>query len=118
MNFENNTPIYIQVTNDIKANIIKGNIKLGDKLPSARDLALKYKINPNTANRIYKELEMEEICYTKRGLGTFITDNTDMVNHIKDDMAKILTNNFFSGMIDLGFNKQELIELINKKYMN
>lgn len=116
MNFEHNVPIYIQVTNDIKSNIIKGNISLGEKLPSARDLALKYKINPNTASRIYKELEAEEICYTKRGLGTYITDDLQMINRIKKDMAKILMDSFFIGMRDLGFVKQELMELIDQKY--
>ena len=58
MDFSNNIPIYIQVIDDIKMNIIKGNIGLGEKLPSGRDLAIQYKINPNTASRVYRELEM------------------------------------------------------------
>ena len=80
MEFSNNIPIYIQVINEIKKDMVNGVVALGEKLPSGRELAFKYKINPNTANRIYKEMESEEICYTKRGLGTYVTED---VNKLK-----------------------------------
>lgn len=116
MEFENNIPIYIQVINEIKKDIVKGQLSLGEKLPSARDLALKYKINPNTASRIYKELESEHLCYTKRGLGTYVTEDEHILKTIKEEMAKELYVSFILGMKNLGFTKEELLENIEKKY--
>jgi GntR family transcriptional regulator len=116
MEFDNNIPIYVQVINDIKNDIVKGTLALGDKLPSGRDLAIKYQINPNTANRIYKELEAEEICFTKRGLGTFVTEDGEKLKSIREEMAESLLDNFIVGMKNLGFSKKEVIQLLEIKY--
>ena len=48
MDYKANTPIYLQVIDDIKRRILTGEIKLGDKLPSTRELAVQYTVNPNT----------------------------------------------------------------------
>ena len=53
MDYKANIPIYLQVIDDIKKRILTGEIKLGDKLPSTRELAVQYTVNPNTAARIY-----------------------------------------------------------------
>lgn len=115
MEFDNNIPIYVQVIEDIKKDIVNGVLALGEKLPSGRDLALKYKINPNTANRIYKELEAEEICFTKRGLGTYVTEDGEKLKQIREDMASLLLDNFIDGMKNLGFTKDELFEVLEHK---
>lgn len=116
MEFDNNIPIYLQVIKELKKDIINGVLGLGDKLPSGRELALKYKINPNTANRIYKEMEVEEVCFTKRGLGTFVTEDGDKLNQIRNEMAETLLMNFVAGMAEIKFNKEEVIALIEEKY--
>ena len=68
MQYDNSMPIYMQVAEDIRNKIISGEICLGDKLPSGRDLAIQYKINPNTAVRVYQVLEQEGLCHTTRCL--------------------------------------------------
>ena len=115
MQFNNTIPIYMQVINDIKHEIVTGQLMLGEKLPSGRDLALKYQINPNTANRIYKELEAEQLCFTKRGLGTFITENKETVHMIKTEMAEKLLNEFIEGMKRLGYTGEEIIKILQEK---
>ena len=64
MKFQTNYPIYLQIADDIKRKIVVGELHPGDKLPSNIDLALQYEVNPNTAVRIYKELEQESISFT------------------------------------------------------
>ena len=115
MKFNNSMPIYKQVIDKIKADIISGRVKLGDKMPSTRDLAKELGINPNTATRIYKEMESQGICYKKRGLGTFITESATTVNEIKVDMANSLTADFVQGMIKLGFSYEEMVKLVLQK---
>ncbi|WFR55229.1 GntR family transcriptional regulator [Anaerocolumna sp. AGMB13025] len=116
MEFNNNIPIYVQVINEIKKDMVNGVVALGEKLPSGRELAFKYKINPNTANRIYKEMESEEICYTKRGLGTYVTEDVNKLKNIREEMASSLLEHFIEGMKQLGFTKEELIQLLENKY--
>ena len=118
MEFNNNMPIYVQVIHEIKKQIVNGTMELGSKLPSARDLAIIYQINPNTANRIYKELEIEEICSTKRGLGTFVTEDSNKISLLKEEMAQTLLENFISGMKDLSYTKEEVIRVLDVKYDN
>ncbi|SHK94286.1 DNA-binding transcriptional regulator YhcF, GntR family [Anaerocolumna jejuensis DSM 15929] len=116
MEFDNNIPIYIQVIHDIKKDIVTGKLALGDKMISGRDLALMYKINPNTASRIYRELEAQEICFTKRGLGTFVTEDKERICNIRKDMANDLLEQFISGMSNLGLQKDEIFSMLEEKY--
>lgn len=69
------TPIYEQIELGIKELILKGALKMGEKLPSVRELASILMINPNTISKAYGELEREGIIETLRGKGTFITSN-------------------------------------------
>ncbi len=115
MEFDNSVPIYIQIIRLMKKDIITGKLKPGDKLPSTRELALKYSINPNTSGRIYKEMEREGITYSKRGLGTFITKSTEKINAISNEVADELIHHFIDGMTELGYTKDMLIDIIQQE---
>lgn len=109
MDYNNGIPIYIQVIRDIKKKIVQQKLMPGDKLPSNRELAVQYKINPNTAARIYKEMELDGYCFTKRGLGTFVTEDEKMQRSIRKEMADELLKGFIKEMKDLGFDKEEIL---------
>lgn len=115
MEFDNSVPIYIQIIQLIKKDIITGKLKPGDKLPSTRELAMQYSINPNTSGRIYKEMERAGITYSKRGLGTFVTKSTKMINAIRNEIADELIHHFIEGMTELGYTKDMLIDIIQKE---
>ena len=84
MQYNPSIPIYLQVEAELIKDMLNGKLPPGEKLPSGRDLAVKYKINPNTASRVYQELEMKGLCFTKRGMGTFVTED----EKIKDGKRK------------------------------
>ena len=86
MNYNAEIPIYLQVIHDLKKKMIQGKILPGEKLPSNRELAVLYKINQNTAARIYREMETHGYCYTKRGIGTFVMEEETMFETIKKEM--------------------------------
>lgn len=109
MEFNTEIPIYMQVIRDIKKQIVQKKFLPGDKLPSSRELAILYKVNPNTAARIYRELESEGYCYTKRGLGTFITEDESVQKKLRKEMAQSLLDGFLKEMNDLGFERKEII---------
>lgn len=107
-------PIYLQVANAIKRDIVTGKLDLGAKLPSVRELAVAYTINPNTVSRVYKELEMEDVCFTRRGMGTFVTQDPEKVKTMKKEMAGTLIYEFLEGMKQLGFTQEEAIKVLEQ----
>ncbi len=115
MEYNSSLPIYLQVANLIKRDIVTGKRELGEKLPSVRELAVSYTINPNTVSRVYKELEMEGVCFTRRGMGTFVTENPKKVKSMKEEMAGTLIREFLEGMQQLGFTRVEAIRILEEK---
>ena len=63
--FDNERPIYVQLVEKIRIEIISGKLKIGEKLPSVRELALTMKVNPNTMQKALVELENEKLVYTE-----------------------------------------------------
>lgn len=114
MDFDNNVPIYIQVVNKIKQDLVIKRLNTGDKMPSTRDFANEIGLNLNTVARVYKELEAEGIVFTKRGLGTFVTESDEKITSIRSEMAKELLSTFIIGMKNIGYEKEEIIIMLNK----
>ena len=112
MEYNTASPIYLQVVNELKKRMVKGELKPGEKMPSNRKLAVLFKVNQNTAARIYREMESMGLCYTKRGIGTFVSEEDDMISGLKKEMAEELVRNFMQEMEDLGFQKGDIIDRI------
>lgn len=112
--FNENIPIYLQIMSKIKSEIVSGTIKCGEKLPSVREMAQSLKVNPNTLQRAYQELEREGITYTQRGMGTFVKEDNKIIMDIKKETSKEIVNNFIKGMKSLGFSENEIIEIIKE----
>ena len=114
MEFKSNTPIYLQVIEDIKSKILSGEIKPGDKLPSSRELAVQYDINPNTAARIYSEMERMGLSYTKRGIGTFVAETTDTLDSMKEEALHKVLSEFFDAMKSMGYDEASMLSELKK----
>lgn len=115
LEFDDKMPIYLQIMDRIKMDIITEKLKANDKLPSVREMAMELKVNPNTLQRAYQELERLGIVYTQRGMGTFVGGIENMVENLKREMAKEVMDSFILRMKQLGFNEQEIIESISQK---
>lgn len=116
MEFNNNIPIYLQIIDSIKQDIVVGKLKTGQKIPSVRELAGILKVNPNTIQRVYQELYREKITYTKRGMGTYVTEKEKTISSLKEETSKKIILNFVEGMNKLGFSNKELITTL-KEYL-
>jgi len=68
------TPLYAQLERGIRAAIVAGKLKVGDRLPTVRQLAVDLRINANTVAKVYAELERAGVLATQRGIGTFVRD--------------------------------------------
>lgn len=112
MKFDDKLPIYIQIMNYLKKRIVAGEIKGADKLPSVRDLSSKLKVNPNTVQRSYQELEREGLVFTQRGMGTFVIDDESIIEDLRKDMAEEIVEKFLANMRELGFDRKEIVEVV------
>ena len=110
--FNNSVPIYLQIVSEIKKQIVSGKLIPGERIPSVRELALTYKVNPNTMQKALIELEENGLIKTERTNGKFVTEDENIINKKKNDYADNLTQNYLSEMISLGITKQEIKERI------
>jgi GntR family transcriptional regulator len=116
MEFNNNIPIYLQIIDNIKQDIVVGKLKAGQKMPSVRELAGILKVNPNTIQRVYQELDREKITFTKRGMGTYVTEEKKIISSLKEELSKKIIIDFVEGMNRLGFSNKEMINTL-KEYL-
>ena len=105
--FDNERPIYIQLVERLRKEIVSGKLKAGERLPSVRDLALKTRVNPNTMQKALTELENEGLVYTERTNGKFVTNNKELIERIKKELAEEKINNFLNDMKNIGITYEE-----------
>lgn len=110
--YEASKPIYWQIAEQIFKQIIRGEIRPGDKLPSVREMAVLSGVNPNTIQRTYSELERMGIVETQRGQGTFIVSRDEIRGELCKKMEKDIVNHFVQSMAELGFTKDEMIKSV------
>lgn len=73
-------PIYQQILDEIRRGIVVGLYKVGEPIPSVRQLAVDLKVNPNTVAQAYRELERLGVVEVRRGQGTFVSAQTSRDN--------------------------------------
>jgi GntR family transcriptional regulator len=107
--FNPSTPIYLQLVERIQRQILRGELKPGDKLPSVRDMGIQSGVNPNTVQRTYRELEAMLIVETRRGQGTYVTENAHILREMRDALKTHEISSFVSGMKAMGYSNEEII---------
>ena len=112
MDFDAAQPIYRQIMDDFKKRLIRGELKSGDRIPSQREYAETVRVNPNTVQRAYREMEAMNMVETVRGQGTFIRIDQQTLAAIKEDMAGSILHNFVREMKSLGFDDSQLSGLL------
>ena len=110
--FDENKPIYLQIMDLIKKQMISHEILPGEKLPSVRDMSKQLEVNPNTVQRAYVEMEREMLVYTKRGQGTFIVDEPEVVLKLRQEMVLDRVAKFVREMEEFGYSHDELLKVI------
>lgn len=115
LDYRDARPIYEQIKDKLRAEIISGKIAPEEKLPSVRELAVKLVINPNTIQRAYRELEAEGFIYSVAGKGSFASANpaanAARVEAVYEQMQPII-----SELKSLGVKEQELMNEITRMY--
>jgi GntR family transcriptional regulator len=107
--FDTTKPIYIQIMERINKKIVRNEWKAGDKLPSVREMAVETGVNPNTIQRTYSELERMGVVETRRGQGTFVTENVEAIERLREQLKRDIVADFIRNMTELGFTLDDMI---------
>ena len=113
-NLDSNRPIYVQLAEQVQRDIISGLYQPGGKLPSVRELASQAKVNPNTMQKALTELERNGLVYSQRTSGRFITEDKEMIETLKEQLASSQIQEFLEKMSCMGFQPQDTLHLIEK----
>lgn len=111
-NFDEKSPIYIQIVKHIKMKIISQEIKSGDQLPTVRELAEEAGVNPNTIQRAFSELEQEGMVFSKRTSGRFVTEDEKLIKQKRHELATEELQSFVQNMHHIGFDTSDIIAVL------
>ncbi len=118
IDFSTSIPIYLQIIEEFKRQIVTGELKPGDKIPSQRDLAAQIRVNANTVQRAYREMELMGLVETLRGQGTFVSQNQGLVEETRIGMLTNLVDDFVRAVQALGLSQDAALELVKSRFPN
>jgi DNA-binding transcriptional regulator YhcF (GntR family) len=110
MVFDEQIPIYRQVILQFRQAFVRGDIGPGERIPSIRELSALLKVNTNTIQHAYQEMERDDLISGKRGTGYFFTEDSGMIIKTRRDLARDSLNCFVEEMRALGCADREIID--------
>lgn len=116
MRFQDNVPIYVQIANEIKEQIISGKLRDGDKLNSVREYSVIYEVTTLTIQRAIQLLEAEKVIETRKGIGCFVI--VGIQPELENKMVTIQVKEFITRMKNMGIPDNEIITLIKGELEN
>lgn len=116
MEYSDNRPIYIQISDYFCEQILSKKWTPGDRIPSVREIAVTMEVNPNTAIRAFHHLLDENVLHNERGVGYFVSEHAyELVLELKRvEFIKEKLPGFYNDMKLLGFSCSELEQLYEK----
>jgi len=118
VHFNNRDPVYLQVIRYFKEQIAKGYLSPGQQIPSRRELANQLKINPNTAQRAYKEMEEEGLIFTEGNLPSRITNDERIIQKVRNELILEAVHTFVESVRSINVPLDEVIKLVTEHYGN
>ena len=116
VNFNNRDPVYLQIVRYFKEQIVNGVLEPGEEIPSRRELANRMKVNPNTAQRAYKEMEEQGLIYTEKNHPSKITTDQHILGNVRNELLVEAVDMFVTSVRSINVPVEELLDLVREKY--
>jgi len=117
IDYHNGVPIYRQVLDQLRQQIVSGQLSEGQQLLSVRDLASELKVNPMTISKAYALLEMEGLVERRRGIGLFVAKvPKQRQSEIKTRIVQQILDRAVSTAIQLGIPQEQFQQLIARLF--
>ena len=112
LDFRSSEPLYLQIARQVEQLAARGELKLGDQLPTVRELALELRVNFNTVGRAYRVLDETRLISTQRGRGTYIWEEPteETLKQLKKKSLEELARNYLNEVSQLGYSLDDAIE--------
>lgn len=110
--FNDEIPIYLQIIEHIKMQIISKKYLPNQKIPSVRELSFELEVNPNTVQKALFELENIGLIYTERTNGKFVTDNEQLIEDTKNQTIQKMIDEFYVSMNKLGIDNEQVLQIL------
>lgn len=119
IDFHNGIPIYRQVIDQVRQQILTGELAAGEQLETVRDLAARIKVNPMTVSKAYSQLESEGMLERRRGVGLFIAEirKTDS-EKIKNELFINMANKTAMLAAQMGIEPDEAVKIFRECLAN
>lgn len=114
-NLTNDRPIYLQLIDHIKLQILSGTYNPGDSFPSVRELAAEAAVNPNTMQKALAALEQDGLLIGSRTSGRSVTTDRSLILDMRDSLAEQFYNRFHEQLLHLGYREEEVKKYLLKK---
>lgn len=114
-NLSKERPIYIQLVEQIKLQILSGHYRPGERFPSVRELATEAAVNPNTMQKALAALEQEGLLIGSRTNGRTVTSDASLIGSMRDELADGIVENCYQALAKLEFSKEECIACLRKQ---
>jgi GntR family transcriptional regulator len=120
LDFRSGTPIYTQIVEQVKQQVLSGELKPGDQLPTVRALALELRVNFNTVARAYRLLDEAGIISTQQGRGTYILDvpPPERTDKLRQQALQALTRDYLNEALRLGCSPDEISQMLKEQLEN
>lgn len=118
MKFEidSRSPVYLQVIHYFKEQIASERLEMGEEIPSRRELAATLKINPNTVQRAYKEMEEAGLIYTDGNMPSKVTRDEQVIKRVREELVSSALEQFVDAMRNLHIPFEDIVPLLQKGY--
>ncbi len=113
-NLGTDRPVFIQLIDEIQMRILSGTYPRGGRIPSVRELASEFKVNPNTMQKALNELERTGLLNSQRTTGKFITENETLIQELRRKTAENEIGFFTERMMKYGYSRQEIFQLLQE----
>jgi GntR family transcriptional regulator len=109
-------PIFKQIVDGIRMQVITGELPVGSKLPSVRGLSMQLTVNTNTVAKAYTELLSHGLVESRKGLGLFVIQPKQILNEQeRQDRLETAVDTLINETIGLNFDKEEIIQIVKSK---
>ena len=107
-------PIYRQIVDEVRRSLVLGTLAPEDALPSVRQLAAELRVNPNTVQQAYRELEREGLVYVRRGQGTYVAEQRGAGPRERRRLADAVARRVLREAYRHGLSADELVDAIQR----
>lgn len=112
--FNNDVPIYLQIVDLVTNDISSGKLVPGQKIPSVREYAIYFKVNPNTICKALSILEERKLVYTERTNGKYVSNDLSLISIYKEKIFKEKIDSFLKDLYNMGYTKENIIKKIEE----